>query len=387
MQKTIAVVTNSTWNIYNFRLGLIKRLKAEGYNVLVIAPVDEYIHYLNESHFTKHIPLKHLAPQSKNPIKNLLLTWELLKIYKKEQPDLILHYTIKPNIFGSIAAKLAKIPSISTVTGLGYTFLSDSFTNKMVKSLYRFAFGKIQKVIFHNAVDQKLFIDKKIIKHDQSLVIPGSGVNTNYFRPLSLQTRNEKFVFLFIGRLLYDKGIIEFVNAAKIVKSKFPEAEFWVIGEAEAKNPSIVSKRDLLKWVEARYIHYLGPTKDVRKFIKKVDAVVLPSYREGMPRAILEGMAMAKPIITTNTPGCSATVKGNGFLVPAKDVQSLAEAMIKMYQLDEIDYQRMAAKSRQLALDIFDEKLIIEHYYNIIKTLAPNNHQSTANSTILSNQK
>jgi glycosyltransferase involved in cell wall biosynthesis len=374
MQKTIAIVTNSTWNIHNFRLGLIKRLKAEGYKVLVIAPVDEYIHYLNESYFTKHIPLKSLSPQSKNPFKDILLIWELFKIYKKEQPDLILHYTIKPNIFGSIAAKMAKRASISTVTGLGYTFLSYSFTNKVVKRLYRFAFEKIQKIIFHNPDDQKLFIDEKIIEKNKSIVIPGSGVNTNYFRPLAIQPNREKFVFLFIGRLLYDKGIIEFVEAAKQLKAKIPQAEFWVIGQAEAKNPSIVSKKDLLKWVEAHYIRYMGPTKDVRKVIRKVDAVVLPSYREGMPRAILEGMAMGKPIITTDTPGCKATVQGNGFLVPAKNVNALADAMLRLYRIDEIDYQLMSQKSRQMALDVFDEKLIIEHYFDIIKSLIPDHY-------------
>lgn len=369
MQKKIAIVANSTWNIYNFRQGLIKRLKAEGHEVIVIAPVDEYIHYLNESYFTKHISLKRLSPQSKNPFKDLLLTWELLKIYKKEKPDLIMHYTIKPNIFGSIAARLANIPSISTVTGLGYTFLADSFTNKLVKRLYQFAFSNIRKVVFHNSDDEQLFLKSKIIHKSQSKIIPGSGVNTNYFRPLSLKPNQQKFIFLFMGRLLYDKGIIEFVEAAKKLKTIIPKAEFWIIGEAEAKNPSVVSKDDLLKWVEARFIHYLGPTKEVRKHIKKVDAVVLPSYREGMPKAILEGMAMGKPVITTDTPGCRETVDKNGYLVPVKDTESLAKAMLDLYNLDSNSYKIMAEESRQLALDVFDEKLIIEHYNTIINNV------------------
>lgn len=369
MQKTIAIVANSTWNIHNFRLGLIKRLKAEGYNILVIAPVDEYIHYLNESYFTKHIPLKKLHPQSKNPLKDLSLVWELFQIYKREQPDLILHYTIKPNIFGNIAAKLARIPAIATVTGLGYTFLAKNFMNKLVKRLYRYAFQNIPKVIFHNEDDQQLFIDQGITTAEQSLVVPGSGVNTNYFRPISTHHNQEKFVFLFIGRLLYDKGIIEFVKAAKELKAKIPTAEFWVIGQAETKNPSVVSKSDLLKWVEARYIHYMGPTKDIRKFIKKADAVVLPSYREGTPRAVLEGMAMGKPIITTNTPGCRSTVDRNGFLVPVKDSKALAQAMLDLYHLDMATYKKMSEKSRQLALDIFDEKHIVDRYFSLIQPL------------------
>lgn len=373
MQKKIALVTNSTWNIYNFRQGLIKRLHSEGYEIIVIAPVDEYIHYLNESYFTKHIPLKHLAPQSKNPAKDLLLTKELYQIYKKESPDLILHYTIKPNIFGSIAAKLTGLNSISTITGLGYTFLNKGLTNSIVKRLYRYAFQKLQKVIFHNSDDRQLFLDNRIIKEQQAKIIPGSGVNTNYFRPLSVTANQSKFVFLFIGRLLYDKGIIEFVKAAKQLRNRLPKAEFWVVGESEAKNPSLVSKSDLLQWVEGQFIHYLGPTNEIRKYIKKADVVVLPSYREGMPRAILEGMAMGKPVITTDTAGCKETVDGNGIIVPVKNAAALANAMEKIYHLDGSAFKRMSLQSRRLALEVFDEKIIIDQYLEIIQAICPVN--------------
>lgn len=369
MQKKIALVTNSTWNIYNFRQGLIKKLHSEGHEIIVIAPVDEYIHYLNDSYFTKHIPLKHLAPQSKSPLKELLLIKELYYIYIKESPDLVLHYTIKPNIFGSIAARLAGISSISTITGLGYTFLEKGLTNQVVKRLYKFAFQHLQKVIFHNSDDRSLFETNGLISSDKALVIPGSGVNTNYFRPISIHPNNDRFVFLFIGRLLYDKGIIEFAEAAKQLKEKLPKAEFWVVGESEAKNPSVVSKKDLLTWVENQFIHYQGPTNEIRKFIKKANVIVLPSYREGMPRAILEGMAMGKPIITTDTPGCRETVNGNGFIINPKDVSALANAMTKMYFSDTHTYELMSIRSRELALKVFDEKIIINKYLDIINSI------------------
>lgn len=367
--KTVAIVTNSTWNIYNFRLSLIKKLKSNGFRVIVIAPVDEYIHYLNESYFTRHIPLKSLAPQSKNPLRDLFLTWELFKIYKKEKPDLILHYTIKPNIYGSLAARMAGILSISTVTGLGYTFLSENLTNKLVEKLYRFAFQKVRKIIFHNNDDRLLFLNKALVKSEQSMVIRGSGVNTNYFRPLSVVPRREKFIFLFIGRLLYDKGILEFVEAAQQLRKILKDAEFWVVGQFNAENPSTVAKEKLLEWVEARDIHYLGATKDVRKYIKKATAIVLPSYREGIPRAILEGMAMGKPVITTDTPGCRETVdeKINGFIVPEKDTVALARAMHKMYNLDIKKLGAMGESSREMALENFDEKIIIEKYFQLIQ--------------------
>lgn len=366
---SIAIVDNSTWNIYNFRFTLIKRLKAAGYRVIVIAPVDEYIHYLNESYFTKHIPTKRMAPQSKNPLRDLMLIWELYKIYKKEKPDLVLNYTIKPNIFGNIAARIAGIPSFSTITGLGYTFMTQNLTNKLVKHLYRFALRGVKKIIFHNPDDRQLFVKRNLSKATQSYTVQGSGVNTNYFRPLSIQPREDKFIFLFIGRLLYDKGLAEFVQAAQQLKKKLPHAEFWVIGEVNIKNPSKIAKDQLLEWVEARDIQYLGPTKDVRKYIRKATAVVLPSYREGMPRAILEGMAMGKPIITTDTPGCRETVEEgkNGYLVPIKNTTALAQAMSKMYHLDLVELTRYGVHSRQMALKKFDDKVIIEQYFNLIE--------------------
>ena len=175
MKKKIAIVDNSTWNIYNFRLSLIKHLKLEGYRVVVIAPVDEYILYLNESYFTRHISLRFLSPQNKNPLKDLLLTYELYRIYREEKPDLILHYTIKPNIFGNIAAAMAGIPSVSTITGLGYSFLHKGLINKLVPRLYRLAFKSVKKVVFYNHDDKALFIKQK-------LLVPGKGTIHSRFR-------------------------------------------------------------------------------------------------------------------------------------------------------------------------------------------------------------
>lgn len=284
LPKKIAIVDNSTWNIFNFRLSLIKRLKSEGYRVIVIAPVDEYISYLNESYFTKHISLNRLNAQAKSPFRDLLLIWELYRVYKKEKPDVIFHYTIKPNIYGNIAARLAKIPSLSIVTGLGYTFLNPGLINNLVPKLYKIAFKKIKKLIVYNKGDQNMFVNKKIVAKDKCIVIPGSGVNTNHFRPLSYSRKSNKFVYLFIGRLLYDKGLEEFVEAAKQIRQIGKNAECWVIEDLNPGNPSAVPKDILLRWVESKYIRYFGTTKEIRKFIKQADVVVLPSYREGIPR-------------------------------------------------------------------------------------------------------
>lgn len=388
IQKKIAIVDNSTWNIFNFRLSLIKRLKSAGYRVIVIAPIDEYITYLNESYFTKHIPLKWLDPQGKNPIKDLLLVRELTKIYKKEKPDYILHFTIKPNLYGNIAAQLAKIPSISIVTGLGYTFLNPSFINKLVPLFYKVALRKVKKLVVYNPDDQAVFINKNIIDKDRCLVIPGSGVNTNYYRPLVHNKNHRKFIFLFIGRLLYDKGLREFVEAAKQVRQIGKNAECWVIGDLNPGNPSAVPKKVLFHWVESKYIRYFGTTKEVRNFIKQADVLVLPSYREGVPKSVLEAMAMGTPIITTLTAGCRETVEDgkNGYLVPAKDQLALAEAMTKMYHHSPDELETMGAYSREKALQTFDDKIITTTYIKLLKQLiqsSSNEQKARESQTIL----
>jgi glycosyltransferase involved in cell wall biosynthesis len=372
----IAIVANTTWNIYNFRLGLMRELSAQGFRVVVIAPIDEYIHYLNDTHFIKHIALKKLNPQSKNPLKDLLLCKELYQIYKKEQPDLILHYTIKPNIWGNLAAKWANIPTISTLTGLGYTFLHGNFTKHIIRRLYKVALGQSKKLIFHNSDDQHLFKKYNLVGEGQGAVIPGSGVNTDFFSPI-VKPSSKKFIFLFVGRLLYDKGIAEFVDAARQIRRVTNNTEYWVVGQLNAKNPTAVSEHQLQDWLENKDIRYFGTSNDIRKYLKDADVFVLPSYREGMPRAVLEAMASAKPIITTDTAGCRDTVKEeeNGFLVPVKDSISLAKAMLKMYHLNREELVKMGEKSREMTLEFFDETIIISEYLKLIKQIISGNNE------------
>ena len=364
--KKVIIVANTTWNIYNFRLGILRKLVREGYEVVVVAPVDTYIHYLQQFPAVRHVPLKHLSPQSKNPLKSLLLLWELFRIYRAERPQTILHFTIKPNIFGSLAAKWAGIRSIPTVTGLGYTFLHGHWLNRITVQLYRYAFSGLKRVVFHNHDDCRLFVDRAIVSADQCMVVSGSGVNTNYFRPLSKPVSNVKFTFLFVGRLLYDKGIKEYIEASRLLRKWAPDAECQVVGDLAVANPNAVPKSQFFKWIERHYIRYFGTASDVRPFLKKCDVLVLPSYREGMPRAILEALAMGKPIITTDVPGCrEAICQNTGMLVPVKESEALAQAMLQFYHKDAKDVERMGEAARLRALNIFDERLIITQYFSL----------------------
>lgn len=358
-------MANTTWNIYNFRMGILRKLVREGHEVVVVAPVDNYIHYLQQFPSVRHLSLKHLNPQSKNPLSSLLLFWELFRLYRAEQPDIIFHFTIKPNIFGSLAAAWAGVRSIPTVTGLGYTFLHSRWLNHLTIRLYRFAFSGVEKVIFHNQDDLHLFVERRIIRSEQGVVVAGSGVNTNYFRPLPKPLSAHKFRFLFIGRLLYDKGVKEFVEAAAILRERASQAvECQIVGDLAAPNPNAIPKREFLQWLKMRYFRYFGAASDVRPFLKQCDVLVLPSYREGMPRAILEALAMGRPIITTDVAGCrEAICSKTGQLVPVKNSAALAEAMLAFSRKPDEELQLMGMAARQRALRVYDERLVVNAYY------------------------
>ena len=367
----IAIVANSTWNIYNFRLNVIKLLIQNNFEVVVIAPVDHYISYLNQFSEVRHVPLRSLSRKSTNPLKDLSLTRELYQIYCRERPDLVIHYTVKPNIYGGFAARQCGIKYLSTITGLGYTFLHDSLIRQLTQWLYRMAFRHSEKVIFENQDDRQLFIEEGIIRPEAGISLKGCGVDIQYFSPNGFVKPPDTLVFTFIGRLLYDKVIDEFVRAAALVKKDFPEAEFWVVGDIDEENPAAISHDQLLAWMQSGVIRYFGPTSDVRYYIKQSDCIVLPSYREAIPRVVQEGMAMRKPIITTDTPGCrEAGEEGKkGFLGPIKDAEGLAAAMRRFRQLSPDQKHTMGRYGRQTAEREFDDRLISRQIVDIIEAV------------------
>jgi len=369
--KTVALVANSTWNIYNFRLNLIDKFIAEGMDVVVIAPVDEYLTYKEKYPTVRHFSLRTMDRDSTNPIKDFLLVLELTRRYKKIKPDIVLHFTNKPNIFGGVAAWLAGVKSIAVVTGLGYAFIHNGFIKKVISWLYRVTAGFHQKFIFENIEDRKLFASLQIVEGSRAVSVKGCGVDTAWFHPYPNGLSKDKTIFTFIGRLLYDKGIREFVEAAKIIKSTMPNVDFWIVGELDAENPATVDKDDLIKWVEEDIVYYHGFIKDVRDIIAKSDCIVLPSYREAIPRTITEAMSMSKPVITTDTAGCREAVDQdkNGFLVKVKDAASLTESFIQFLELKHDDREAMGKAGREKAIREFDDKLIAIDIFKIVKKL------------------
>jgi len=367
MKKKILFLSNTSWSLYNFRLALMEALKEKGFEVLFSAPYDQYAEILKKKGF-RYLEIKNLERKSLNPIKELKLFFELYKIYQKEKPDLVLHFTIKPNIWGSLAAKFAKIKCFNTVTGLGSLFGKKSFFQKLVEFLYKLSFKFPQKVFFQNKEDLKLFLEKKIIKKEKAVLVPGSGVNLKHFHPdfcKKIKKASKNFVFLFVGRLLKEKGIEELVEAVKIVKSKYPEIELWLLGRIDKDNPSAISEKKLESWQKLGLVKYLGFVDDVRPFLCQADCFVFPSYyREGIPKSLLEASAMEKPIIGTQSVGCQEVIEEgkNGFLVPPRDSEKLALAMIKMIEISEEKRKEMGKLARQKVLEEFDEEKVVKKY-------------------------
>ena len=369
--KTIALVANSTWNIHNFRLNLLDKFIGEGHDVIVIAPVDQYIEYKEKYPAVKHVALRSMDRDSTNPFKDLVLIAELTRKYKRLKPDLVIHFTNKPNIYGAIAARRAKVDSIAIVTGLGYAFIHNGFIKSVTTALYKYTSKYHKKFIFENIEDRELFENENIITKGQGISVKGCGVNTTHFHPYPNQKVNEAMVFSFVGRLLYDKGVKEFVEAARIIKLRHPNTQFWLVGELDPDNPATVEKDELIEWVDSDIVYYHGFQRDVRPFISKSDCVVLPSYREAIPRTITEAMAMAKPVITTDTAGCreAVEVEVNGYLAKLRDANDLAESIQKIISLTKEERKSMGQAGRNIVMNQFDDRLIANHIYDIISKI------------------
>lgn len=369
----ILLISSVPRSLVNFRGSLLKSMVSAGHSVAACANSHDYMsdQELKKMGVTYH-PI-HLARTGMNPITDMRTLIDIIRMISQIKPDIILSYTIKPVTYGGIAARLCGVPSFySLITGVGYAFMESRsliqwFLGIVARMLYWFGLKKNQKVFFQNPDDLDLFLKKGLINPDQAVLINGSGVDLDQFYNSPLPKEPS---FLMIARLLKDKGVREYVKAAKKIKKQLPKTRFLLIGNLDPTQRAIREK-ELRQWKEAGIIEYLGHVDDVRPAIKRCRFYVLPSYREGMPRTVLEAMSMGRPIITTDVPGCRETValseegkrqkdlgskvlKGeNGFLVSVKDVKALMNAM--QILLDDSSLaEKMAKKSREIAEEKFD---------------------------------
>ncbi|MEM1320967.1 MAG: glycosyltransferase family 4 protein [Bacteroidota bacterium] len=360
--KRIALVANSSWYIYNLRLGLIKALQEFQVNITVIAPPDDFtIKLIREG--CNFINIK-VDNKGKNPLRDIQLYYSLKQIYRKQHFDLIFHYTIKPNIFGSLAASATDQASIAVISGTGHSFIKRNLLFQITKRLYRLALRRCDEVWFVNNDDKALFLEKAIIG-DNYNILPGEGVNVSYFSPKPAVNRNEYTNFLFSGRLIGSKGINEYIEAAKIIKNRYPNTHFQILGYFDVPNPTSLTKKEILAHHLEGTIEYLGFTDDVRPFIAETDCFIFPSYYgEGTPRSLLESASMEIPIITTHNVGCKDVVEDghNGFLCKPRDVKALVSTIEAFLELNDEARRQMGRNGRKKILLQFDEQLVISHY-------------------------
>ena len=367
----VIISINTTWNIFNFRVGLIKTLQSQGYQVFALAPMDEYVKRLEEIG-VQHIPIK-LDQKGINPFKDLNLIRQYYTIFKSIRPDLILSYTIKPNIYGNLAARRLKIPTINNISGLGTLFINSNISSYVGKLLYKIGLSSSKHVFFQNQDDKDLFIQSRFTSDKNSSLIPGSGVNIKHFKSSRITNKGKRF--LFSGRLIGDKGIFEYLEAAIIVLKKFPDVEFLLAGELGVNNKTAISEDNLNGYIEkSSQFKYLGKSDNMLELLKTIDVMVLPSYREGLSKSLLEANAMKIPIITSDVPGCRDIVTHgyNGFLCKVKSVDSLARSIEEMIEITEETRHEMGLNGRIRIKQFFSEEKVINHYLNQVNRLLKN---------------
>jgi len=370
LSRTVVIAANSDWNIVTFRQGLIRAIHAAGYNPLILAPSDPNAELRMQQLGVDRMPVD-MERSGLNPFADFRLLFQYRRVLKKLAPAAFLGFTIKPNIYGCIAARFAGVPAIANVSGLGTVFLKSGLLEKLVAPMYRYAFSRTDRVFFQNPDDRRLFVQRRLVRPEQTRIIPGSGINLDDYPPAELPDGPP--TFLLIARLLGDKGVREFVEAAGSLREEMPRARFQLLGPVDAHNRTSISRAELDAWVAQGSVEYLGATDDVRPFVADATAVVLPSYREGLPRSLLEGAAMARPLIATDVPGCRELVEDgvNGFLCAARDSRSLAEAMRRFILLSPEGRLRMGMAARSMVEEHYSEALVVRAYLDALEELAP----------------
>ncbi|MEB3767355.1 glycosyltransferase family 4 protein [Acinetobacter sp. MD2] len=366
------IISNDLHSVRNFRGDLLNEIAAQGYAVHILAPnIADFPK--DQAHFQKLGFQLHAFSMQKmgtNPIADTKTILDLYRILKQIQPQKVLSYTIKPVMYGSIAAYFAKVPErYLLLSGLGFAFQQENreggfkYIKRIFDQVFHFALSKASRVIFQNPDDLALIQSLGHLNNIPTAVVNGSGVDVEKFAvvPLILDEQQQpKPIFLMVARLLKDKGILEYIAAARQVKQQYPAAEFHLVGFIDA-NPKAISQAELDAWIAEGVIHYWGKLDDVRVVIEQANIFVLPSYREGIPRSVLEAMSMGRAIITTNAPGCKETVvEGhNGLKVPIEDVNGLVRAMQALIAKPS-KITTMATASRQIILDKYDVKKVNE---------------------------
>lgn len=361
MNKKILILANHDVGLYNFRKELLQKLIAEDYEVIVSCPPGDNTKKIKEIGCA-YIEVD-LNRHGMNPIEEIKLIRYYRKLMKNVQPDIIFSYTIKPNIYGAIAARKYSIPFVANVTGLGTAVQNPGVMREVITGLYKSAFSKVQTVFFQNKTNQQFFLDNNIASEKHKL-LPGSGVNLSKFEALDYPKNDEIIHFVFISRIMKDKGIEEYLHAAEYVKGKHPNTRFHICGFLDGDYKNVLDD-----YIERDIIEYHGMVNDVRTVFKSTHATVLPSYHEGMSNVLLESAASGRPVLASDIPGCQETFDEgiSGFGLKSKNPQSLIKAIEKFLQLTIKEKEQMGLAGREKVEQEFDRQIVVNKYLNEIK--------------------
>ncbi len=365
MNNKVLIIANSLNIILDFRLELLLELKFQGYDVNLVIPCSENQNKITEKGIKVHnIDVKR---RSKNPLSDLFLLRRYKKIIKAVKPDIVLTFTIKPNIYGGIASNKNKVPFIANITGMGSALHTSGLVQKVTLLLYKWSFKKVKHVYFQNS-DDKLFFNKNNIKVNNDL-LPGSGVNLNKFKPLEYP-KNTKLIITYLGRIMHDKGIGELLESIKHLEDD--RILIRIIGDFEEK----IYKDKIEKLVSEEKLIYISRVNNVIPLIKESDAIINPSYHEGMSNVLLEAAASARPVLASNIPGCKETFDEgiSGISFEPKNVDSLVEAINKFSSLSYEKRKKMGLKGREKVEKEFDRNIVVHKYIEKIKEILKENN-------------
>lgn len=359
---------NTLWGLVNFRGEVIRHFMRKGHQVVLVAPEKEDKQMRTTiPDGVRYIPVK-MARTSLNPVKDFGYFMRILKIFRAERPDYIFNYTIKPNIYGSIAARLCGCRSTAMMAGLGYIFINDSLLLRIARTVYRFGLLFTDHLIVLNSFIREMVVQKRFCNPKKIVFLEG-GEGIDIWKYTKYDNASATTTFLFIGRILWDKGYDEFSKAARKVKALYPDTRFELLGSMDPSYPKSVPEERLRHDEADGILKYIGFTHDMNSvFERKGIVITLPSYSEGMNRALMEACASGKPIITSDVPGCREAVDDgvNGYLVPVKNADALADAMLRYIRLSEDEKRRLSDKSRVKAETLFDIRNVIEKYKHIV---------------------
>lgn len=364
--KIVATV-NAAWNLVNFRMGVLRAMIDRGDEVVAVTPDDPVCRALLADAGIRMVTLP-MDSAGISPVRDLALLAGYRRVLAKERPAAMLGYTIKPNVYGSLAARSLGVPTLNNISGLGTGFMREGMLNRVVRGLYRVGLAGAHTVFFQNADDRAQFVDLRLVRPEQTALLPGSGIDLKRFSPASPAPPNRPLRFLLVARMLWDKGVGEYVEAARMVRAEHPHVRFGLLGGIGAANRTAIPAATVEGWVREGVVDYHPPVDDVREAMAQADVIVLPSYREGTSRVLLEASALARPMITTDVPGCRDVVEDGiaGLLVKVRDAGSLADAMRRMIACTPAERAAMGDAARARVERDYDEQRVIDIYLDRI---------------------